>query len=502
MSSPSKPPPVEAPRDGDAAGPAPDPHGHVEHRRKVVGTAVNVGGQVFVQLLRLGSNLILTHLLFPEAFGVMALVNTIIVGLELISDLGIVPSLIQNEREDDDFLDTAWTLAIGRGVLLFLGGCAIAYPMGRFYHEAQLYALVPVASLTPLIYGAIPTKFHMCLRRQDLLTWTMVMVLAKTIAVILMVTLAYIYQSVWALVFGALTERACQLVLAGLLVKGRMNGMRWEPTAAKDIFSFGKWIFLSTLITFLGSKFDIFSLPKMSDLKTTGVYQIAIMLAMFPMTIGSQVINAALLPALSQSHRKGNEALQESFRAARRIMLPIHLFVTLGLVLGGPPFFRLYDVRYADAGWIVQLFMVSVWFQYLIEAWGRALLAKGNAKPLVLVNVARLTFTATGCIFGYKWGGLPGFILGNAIGAFSAYLVVHWALIKNQLPAGDLDLRYGLYAFGLGLFGAFGPHEIAARLGMRDPLIPQLIFAVVILGPMSLWAGRLLLKVVRREKLA
>ncbi|CAN0588351.1 unnamed protein product, partial [Laminaria digitata] len=127
--------------------------------RKVVGTAVNVGGQIFVQLIRLASNLILTHLLFPEAFGVMALVNTIIVGLELISDLGIVPSLIQNVREDDDFLNTAWTLAIARGAILFLGGCAIAYPMAEFYDEPQLNALVPVASLTPLIYGAIPTKF-------------------------------------------------------------------------------------------------------------------------------------------------------------------------------------------------------------------------------------------------------------------------------------------------------------------------------------------------------
>lgn len=484
----------------DEAGAA-DEHGHKEHRRKVVGTAVNVGGQVFVQLIRLASNLILTHLLFPEAFGVMALVNTIIVGLELISDLGIVPSLIQNVREDDDFLNTAWTLSIARGVILFLGGCAIAYPMAEFYDEPQLNALVPVASLTPLIYGAIPTKFHMCLRQQNLITWTLVMVLAKTIAVILMVTLAYIYQSVWALVFGALAERACQLILSAIIIKGPLNRPRWETTAAKDIFHFGKWIFLSTLITFLGSKFDIFSLPKMSDLKTTGVYQIAIMLAMFPMTIGSQVINAALLPALSQSNRQGNRELQDSFRAARRIILPIHLFVTLGLVLGGPPFFRLYDVRYADAGWIVQMFMVSVWFQYLIEAWGRALLAKGNAKPLVLVNITRLVVTAGGCIYGYTVGGLPGFILGNALGAFAAYVVVHWALIKNDLPAGDLDVRYGLIALAVGLFGGFGPHEVARYLGMSDPLIPQLVFALLILGPMSLWAGRLLLKVVRREKL-
>jgi len=41
------------------------------------------------QALRLASNLILTRLLFPEAFGLMALVSVITVGLALFSDIGL-----------------------------------------------------------------------------------------------------------------------------------------------------------------------------------------------------------------------------------------------------------------------------------------------------------------------------------------------------------------------------------------------------------------------------
>src|SRR5688572_13860724 len=73
------------------------------------------------QALRLASNLILTRLLFPEAFGVMAILLLILQSLNLFSDIGIQQSLILHplgvERR---FCNTAWTLQIVRGVCLWL----------------------------------------------------------------------------------------------------------------------------------------------------------------------------------------------------------------------------------------------------------------------------------------------------------------------------------------------------------------------------------------------
>ncbi|MEY8838750.1 oligosaccharide flippase family protein, partial [Cribrihabitans sp. XS_ASV171] len=72
------------------------------------------------QALRLASNLILTRILFPEAFGMMTLVGLVVVGMQLFSDIGIGTSIVQNRRGDEpDFLDTAWTLQVLRGFLLF-----------------------------------------------------------------------------------------------------------------------------------------------------------------------------------------------------------------------------------------------------------------------------------------------------------------------------------------------------------------------------------------------
>ncbi|NTU70163.1 oligosaccharide flippase family protein [bacterium] len=69
------------------------------------------GGQIGGQLLRLASNLIMTRLLVPEMFGVMAVANTLIVGLQLCSYLGVQHNIIQSTRGDERiFLDTAWVI--------------------------------------------------------------------------------------------------------------------------------------------------------------------------------------------------------------------------------------------------------------------------------------------------------------------------------------------------------------------------------------------------------
>ena len=65
------------------------------------------------QALRFASNLILTHLLFPDLFGLMSLVNVVVMGVSLFTDIGVGPGIVRSPRGDDpDFLNSAWTLQV------------------------------------------------------------------------------------------------------------------------------------------------------------------------------------------------------------------------------------------------------------------------------------------------------------------------------------------------------------------------------------------------------
>ena len=172
--------------------------------RALKGGALTAGAYAATQVLRLASNLILTRLLFPEAFGLMALVSVVLVGLQMFSDAGIGPSIAQSPRGDDpEFLDTAWTAQVLRGVILWLGTLGLAGPVAALYDAPDLARLLPVAGLTLLIAGFNPTRIDTANRHLLLGRVTALDLVAQTIGIGAMVALALALGTVWALVIGA-----------------------------------------------------------------------------------------------------------------------------------------------------------------------------------------------------------------------------------------------------------------------------------------------------------
>ena len=103
------------------------------------GSVWTVGTQLANNAMRLAGNMILTRLLFPEAFGLMLLVGVFTAGLQMFTDLGINQNIVQSERGDDPtFLNTAWTISVLRGVVLWLLACLLTWPYAMFYNEPKL----------------------------------------------------------------------------------------------------------------------------------------------------------------------------------------------------------------------------------------------------------------------------------------------------------------------------------------------------------------------------
>src|SRR5262249_34908258 len=107
-----------------------------------------------LQALRFAFNLLLTRLLAPELFGLMALVNLFLQGLQMFSDLGIRQVVMAHrDGEDPDFLDTAWTLQVIRGLILTVAAGLLAAPLAALYNQPDLCWLLPLTGLTAALAG-------------------------------------------------------------------------------------------------------------------------------------------------------------------------------------------------------------------------------------------------------------------------------------------------------------------------------------------------------------
>ncbi|HEY7930058.1 MAG TPA: oligosaccharide flippase family protein, partial [Steroidobacteraceae bacterium] len=124
-----------------------------------------IGGYGATQVLRLGGNLLLTRLLFPEAFGLMALVQSVMIGLSMFLDVGVEASIIQNKRgHEESFINAAWTVQVVQGLMIWLALCILGQPAALFYKAPMLAQLLPVAGLASLIGGFSSTKMPLAAR--------------------------------------------------------------------------------------------------------------------------------------------------------------------------------------------------------------------------------------------------------------------------------------------------------------------------------------------------
>jgi O-antigen/teichoic acid export membrane protein len=458
--------------------------------RALRGTAWVLLGNGAVQGLRLVSNLILSRLLFPEAFGLIAIVNLVTNGLQMISNVGILPAIIRHADGDRrDFLDTAWTLQIARGAVLAAVAFALAVPISRFYDEPALAALLAVSALVPLIDGFSSTRLASLARQLDLRGTVVVAVLAKVASIVAMVAFALWYRSVWALVVGSIVTSSGNVILSHWLLPGQRDRLRIYRQQAAEFLHFGKWILVSTFFSFLAQRIDVVLLGRLVPMDVLGVYSIGLVLTAIPQRVFTQVSQRVLMPALSESHRSDSGRLEQSLERAKRVLLPVGALGLLGGVVVAPAFFHyLYDARYADAGWIAQLAQLALWSALLHDANGRALLALGDSRSWAASNALRTTVSAAGCLLGFEAAGLAGLLVGLASGGFVGWAMVVWKLRGTGVRTGSLDLSFTAMAVSGGMACGLLPYWIVGRMpagagGETIALLTLAIGALVLAPP-------------------
>lgn len=396
------------------------------------GAVLSVGSFGLSQLLRLLSNLILTRLLFPEAFGLMGLVTVFLIGLAMFSDVGIGQAIARSPRGDEPaFLDTAWTLQILRGVLLFGIGCALALPISDFYGEPVLAGMLMLASVQFLITGFMPTRRETANRHLRLGLVTLLDLAAQVLSLVAMVALAFLLQSVWALVLGSLAGVALQVLLMTLFLPGQRNRPRLEGPAVQELVHFGKWIFLSTIFGFLLTQGDKLILGKFLPLDVFGIYNIGFFLGSFPAMLGGVAIVRLLIPIYRE---RPPGASRDNFLKLRRMRVLVTgglmALTTLAAFLGVWVVELLYDARYHDAGAVVVLVACLQIPTIIGLTYDNAALAAGDSRKFFVVTVVKATLVVTGLFVGVQVGGLTGALVGQWVAVVAAYPALVWLVVR------------------------------------------------------------------------
>ena len=378
-------------------------------------------GHFFTQLIRFSGNLILTRLLIPEMFGVMALVNVIMLGIAMFSDVGLLQNIVRSKRgEDPAYLNTAWVVQILRSVVIVTVVLLISaalyqatnrgwIPPTTAYGNKALPFLLAFMSAGALISGF--NSIHLTLLNRKLMMGKSVAIdiTSQIVGLLAMIYIAWQERSVYALVSGNIVSSAVKLFLSHILIKEKCR-FAWDEDAANDIFNFGKWIFISSILGFLLAQGDRLILGILISPELLGVYTVAYFLSSAVSGILSKLLASVFYPALSDTVRNSPGRLEQIYYKIRHRVDAVAMFSSGFLYSTGNWIVEMfYDDRYHEAGWMLQILslsMINVGFTMA----GQCFLAHGRSALVTLLIGAQTLTLYIALPFAYYKYGLSGAI--------------------------------------------------------------------------------------------
>jgi O-antigen/teichoic acid export membrane protein len=413
---------------------------------------------------RFASNLLMTRLLVPEMFGVMAIANIIMIALEMFSDLGLRQCIVQSRRGDDPkFLNTAWLVQIGRGVMLWAAGIAVALlallanflglaPQNSVYADPNLPGVIAVLSFAAIIFGFGTTKMFEASRKLVFGRVAIIGAAAQIVGLLSMLTWAYFDRSIWALVAGNVCGSLATIVFGHIFLPGTPNRWQWDSSAFQDILGFGKWIFLSSIFGFLAANCDRILLGSLIDSTMLGLYVLAFQIVSMVEHVLIKLIGGVSYPAFSEIARERLPSLRSAYYKVHAVVASIAYLSSGLLTVSGQQLIAfLYDQRYSQAGWMLELLsfmLLAIPLQISIQCF----MALGRPQlhsQVLLIRLITLLLAVPG---GFQLLGLQGAVLGVVSSQFICLPIIIYYSARHRL----FDLRRELMLLPLVAVGMCG----------------------------------------------
>lgn len=305
-----------------------------------------VGGN----MLRLVGSLVLTRLLFPEAFGLMATATILLVMLQLFTDAGIQVAVIQNPRGDTpEFLNSAWVFAIVRGVFISLLVLGLAWPMGLFYHDPRLVKILLILAPVPLFTGFENPGMALLIKRFRLERQAGFDLGSQALGLVVTAILAAVFHSVYALAYGQVMSAAIRVFLSYRMQSYRPK-LAWQREAGSELIRFGGAIFLNTMVTWVAMKADLLLVGRLLGMDSAGFYNLGERFGVMIPSLCTAIFSRAFMPAIS-SVQTDLPRVHRIYRRSVALVLALGIPLCMMLFLFAPTLVKLlYDSRYAPAG--------------------------------------------------------------------------------------------------------------------------------------------------------
>lgn len=387
-----------------------------------------------ISLLQVVQLAVLSRLLAPKDFGLMAMVSIVVGFAQTFADMGITNAVIQRQDATVEELSSLYWLNVVSGLVVCLALAGSAPMAAMFFHEPQLRRILPwsagLFAITP-----VGMQYQALLQRDlEFATLARIETAAGLAGVSASIATAVTGAGVYALIWGQLVGA---IVRAGLALGSARPGARprWHFRMAdlRRFWRFGLFQMGEQIVNFVTSSLDRLLVGRLLGAEALGFYGVAAQIVYKPRAVINPILTRVAFPVFSAVHEDNPRLVRGYLKMTEAIAL-LNLPIYAGIAaVAGPLVDVLLGPRWAPAAPVVVALACLGIVRSLGNPIGSLILAKGRADLGFWMNVGSFAISLGAMIAGARWGTLGIADATLAVGVFNFVAIqfpVRWHLVR------------------------------------------------------------------------
>jgi PST family polysaccharide transporter len=400
------------------------------------GGFITMAAQLIAVLIQIASTVVLSRLLAPEEFGMIAMILVITNFAGLFRDLGLSSATVQKKNLTNAQQSNLFWLNVCVGTMLTVIVVSISPLVASFYDKPELTEATVALSFT-FIIGALGSQHGAQLIRDMCFGRRAVANLAGATATLLVaVGLAIDGWSYWALIWATLAGTS--ITTAMLMYLSRFSPeFPTKGAGVEKMLRFGANVTAFDLVNYFHRNLDAILIGKVFGATALGIYSRAYQLLLLPITALRGPLNAVAFPALSRLQDQP-DAYRQYFQRVTEILASSAMPLTALLFVCAKPTIELaLGPAWHEVVPMFRILAAVAFVQPVVTMWTTALLSLGMGKRYLQVGIVNALFSVIGFVGGLSWGPI-GVAIGYAITTYvSAYPILRMGFHGTPVTVKD-----------------------------------------------------------------
>ncbi|CAN5164801.1 lipopolysaccharide biosynthesis protein [soil metagenome] len=429
----------------------------------------------FIAFIR---NVVLARLLAPADFGLFGIALVMLSIVERFSSTGLRGAIIQKKADIGDYLDTAFTIQAFRGACLAAMLWLSAPYAAQFFGEPRATPFIQLLGITVFLRGVRNIGLVYYTRELEVQRQNVHTVVSDIVELLVSIVAAILLRNAWALMIGVLAGNVTSMVVSYVMHPYRPR-LSLNLDKARELSRYGRWIFLSHILSFLAYRGDNFIIGKLLGAPALGIYLLAFSISEAA-TVGiSQMMTSVAFPAYSRI--QGEQArVQRAFSLAVDLVASLTMPAAVVLwLLAEPITLVVLGDRWLQVAFVLPPLAFAGVIRTLVANGTTVYKAVGRPDRAFLVSLATVIATYAAIFPLIQLYGLVGVgmaVLFGQLATIPVFLAQMWKIlgvdwrsfVRMLMPAAVLSLAVALPVV---MMDTFVEHFAIIELGLTLLLV-------------------------------